>query len=392
MSSVSEKHSTKRHPTKTAGVYYRLREDGSRSYVIGYQDGPKWKWETVAGDYEDAKAERGRRLDKLSSGERVARWGKRKVADAGAEYLADAESGLKRGNEHRRQFVKEIVPAWGNRKLGSITPHDVITLDKKLRARGLSEATVANYLKPARGMFEFAVLNGGLGVSPFALVPRGRLSSCNKTREHREWTTAEVQRLIAKRYELDKRPESRSEYGLSVEMKVRTGARLGELLGGRYGDIDFEQGVWHINGQYTKDGRFVDYAKTAKGIRRVPLAPELVKKIAARKLRRGEGDGGYIHTTRAGGRPMPHTSFRRRGWHPAVRATGLTDGPKVTPHDARHAFASEMAYLGLSSEDVGDVLGHTSKSITEAIYTHAFNRDKREQRIREAMKEAMGNA
>jgi integrase len=87
---------------------------------------------------------------------------------------------------------------------------------------------------------------------------------------------------------------------------------------------------------------------------------------------------------------MPHTSFRRRGWHPAVEAAALTDGPKVTPHDARHAFASEMAYLGLDADDVKEVLGHTTRAITEAIYTHAFNRDKREQRIRQAMGEAMG--
>ena len=55
-----------------------------------------------------------------------------------------------------------------------------------------------------------------------------------------------------------------------------------------------------------------------------------------------------------------------------------------------NVFASEMADMGLSSEDVGDVPGHTSKSITEAIYTHAFNREQREARIRRAMGEAMG--
>ena len=49
----------------------------------------------------------------------------------------------------------------------------------------------------------------------------------------------------------------------------------------------------------------------------------------------------------------------------------------------RHAFASEMAYLGLDADDVMEVLGHTTRAITEAIYTHAFNRDKREARIRE---------
>lgn len=386
---MSAKHSTKRHPTKTPGVYYRLREDGSRSYCIGYQDGPKWTWEAIAGGYQDAVAARGRIVDKLNSGERVARWGNRKVADVGEEYLADAESGLKRGKEHRRQFERVIVAAWGNRKLGSITPHDIITLDRKLRRQGLSEATVANYLKPARGMFEYAVLNNGLAVSPFQLVPRGRLSSCNKTREHREWTTEDVQRLIGCRYELDGRPEARVAHGLTLETKVRTGVRLGELLGQRYGDIDFEAGVWKVSGQWTRDGRYADWTKTEKSLRRVPLAPELVRKIAARKLRRGEGDNGYVHSSWPGGKPMTHKTFRQ-GWNAAVNAAKLNGALKVTPHDARHAFASEMAYLGLDADDVKEVLGHTTKAVTETIYTHAFNRAKREERIRRAMGEAMG--
>ncbi|HET8874199.1 MAG TPA: hypothetical protein VFM83_10985 [Gaiellaceae bacterium] len=53
-------------------------------------------------------------------------------------------------------------------------------------------------------------------------------------------------------------------------------------------------------------------------------------------------------------------------------------------------FASETAYRGLASDDVSEVLGHTSPAITEKIYTHAFNRAEREERIRRAMGEAMG--
>jgi integrase len=56
----------------------------------------------------------------------------------------------------------------------------------------------------------------------------------------------------------------------------------------------------------------------------------------------------------------------------------------VTPHDARHAAASQLADSGMSSADVRDMLGHSSSSVTEGIYIHAFDRDKREQRIREA--------
>ncbi|HWL33889.1 MAG TPA: tyrosine-type recombinase/integrase [Gaiellaceae bacterium] len=85
-----------------------------------------------------------------------------------------------------------------------------------------------------------------------------------------------------------------------------------------------------------------------------------------------------------GGKPPAHGNFRRRGWDEAVAAAGLTDGPKVTPHDARHAFASMMAEFGLTSADVAEVMGHTTAGVTERIYTHAFNREAREERIRQA--------
>ncbi len=86
---------------------------------------------------------------------------------------------------------------------------------------------------------------------------------------------------------------------------------------------------------------------------------------------------------------MTHKTFRQ-AWNASVPAAKLDGGPRVTPHDARHAFASEMADLGLDSADVAEVMGHTTAGITERIYTHAFNRDKREQRIREAIGAAIG--
>jgi len=240
-------------------------------------------------------------------------------------------------------------------------------------------------MKPLRRIMEFAVLKGYREIDPFKQVPRNTLSSCNVTREHYEWTTADVLRLIEEGYALDARKNARADYGLAIEFKIRTGGRLGEVLGARYGDIDFEQGVWKISGQWTRDGERVEYTKTKKGLRRVPLAPQMVKKIAARKLHAGAGDDDYILASGKGGNPPSHTNFRRRGWNLAVKNAGLTDGPKVTPHDARQAFASEMADLGLDSSDVAEVMGHTTAGITERIYTHAFNREAREERVRQAM-------
>jgi len=52
---------------------------------------------------------------------------------------------------------------------------------------------------------------------------------------------------------------------------------------------------------------------------------------------------------------------------------------------ACHAFASQMASLGSTPGDVAEVLGHASPTITERIYVHAFDRAKREERVRQAM-------
>jgi integrase len=232
-------------------------------------------------------------------------------------------------------------------------------------------------------VFEYASLKYGLA-NPFRAVPRGRLATCTTTRQHREWTSEEILRLIEAGHALDARSTSRAEYGLLIEFLIRTGARLGEVLGCRYCDLDVGEGVWQVSGQWTRDRKRVAYGKTRKSLQRVPLAASMVNKLAAKKLAAGVGDDAYVFAG-ANGNPPSHTNFRRRGWNLAVANAGLTDGPKVTPHDARHAFASQMAELGLSSADVSEVLGHTNAGITERIYTHAFDRQACEQRIRQAM-------
>jgi hypothetical protein len=128
---------------------------------------------------------------------------------------------------------KYVLPEWGSWKLPEIGPGDCIRLDRKLR-ESVSEAAAGNYLKPARAVFAYAVGEEYIEISPFTKVPRGRLSSCNTKREHREWTTADVERLIRVAYERDEREvlaretdasgrTPQQEYGLAIELKLRLG-------------------------------------------------------------------------------------------------------------------------------------------------------------------------
>lgn len=166
---------------------------------------------------------------------------------------------------------------------------------------------------------------------------------------------------------------------------------MGELLGLQYHDLigDKRERVLLVRRQWTKDGR-VETPKTKKADRRVPLPEDLALKIRKRKLERGAGDEDFVFASPYTGRPPTPGNWRRRGWNEAVKAAKLTDGPRITPHDARHAFVSQAAELGLSSDDVAEIVGHTSSKVTEEIYRHAFNRDEREQRQREVMARMAG--
>ncbi len=63
-------------------------------------------------------------------------------------------------------------------------------------------------------------------------------------------------------------------------------------------------------------------------------------------------------------------------------------GIKLTPHDARHAYAS-LTLPNVPSHIVARVMGHTTADVTQRIYGHSFNRDKQDQQVRDALTAAM---
>jgi integrase len=356
----SQKGREVRHETRHRGISYRVNADGTRTYSVYYEPNRKLGKSpyVLAGTTEQqALARQAELRHKKARGERVILPSKRTVREVGEEWF-EAESPGWKGDyrrEMRRLLDREIYEEFGDDPVASIGPRDLIAFDRDLLARGLSESGAANVQKPLRGLLDHAVLAEDTPVNPYRQIPRGKVSSCNTKREHHEWTTEEVERFIRTAHEFDEREHARRAYGDQVELMVRCGLRLAEASGLRFSDIDRDSGVLHVRRQFTKRGQVVEYTKTKAGRRRVPLTEEHV-----------------------------------RAWNRVVAETGLklAEGVKVTPHSARHACASQLADLDLDSDDAAALLGHTSAKVTEGIYVHAFNRDAREQRIREAMRAA----
>jgi integrase len=299
----------------------------------------------------------------------------------------------------RRLLDREIYPEYGDHLVAAIDTREALAYDKKLLRRGLSESGAANVQKPLRGLLDHAVLTGDIAVNPYRQIPRGKLSSCNTKREHHESTTEEIERFIATAQEFDLRDAARRKYADQVEFMVRYGPRIAEASGIKPKDLEAvtkvkdgeEYTLYFVNicRQFTKRGEVVERVKTKSSARRIPITKDMYDKLRFRQSFYGLSDDDFLFADRPGGNPPSHSNFRRRAWNRIVKETGiqLKEGVRFTPHDARHACASQLGTV-LDSKDVAAVLGHSSAKTTESIYQHVFDRDKQDDRIRAAMEAA----
>lgn len=383
------KDPTRRWPTRHRGISYRLNRSLDRSYFVH----DRGKFVPAGATERAALAKQADLRAKRARGERVVVASRKTFSEVSEEWYVDAERRLRAGTtcDYRSYLDRVLLPRFGERGIGSIGPQDIVELVQELEAAGKSQSTIANTLKPLGGTLGHAVFKGLIAVNPMSQVPRGYRPSGNATREHREWTTAEIDRMIYEARKLDARSDARRSYALAIEVLLRTGLRLGECLGLRFGDIDFDKSVVNVRNSWTKDST-LGPVKTAASNRRVPITPDLLAQLASRSLHLDADPETFVFAGKKGENPPTQSNFRRRGWVPAVQAAGLTDGPRVTPHDSRHAFASQLADLDLTSSDLAPILGHRTAGITEAIYIHAFNRDEQEKKVRRAMTAAVSGA
>lgn len=136
----------------------------------------------------------------------------------------------------------------------------------------------------------------------------------------------------------------------AVRLLLLTGARRDEILGGRWSDFDAEGGTLRV----------VDHKTSRKrGPKLIVLgraALALLEKLAAERDAANE----WILPGRAG-----RLVGFARPWARIMRHARLSDR---RPHDCRRTFASVATELGYPEAVVGELLGHTPRTVT-AGYT-----------------------
>lgn len=272
-------------------------------------------------------------------------------------------------NAYRTMLNKYVLPEFGERNLRAIRAADLQRFLNMFAGTSSSQVTMA--LSCLRGVLGAAYADRILDQDPTLRLQKPVHS---KTKEKRALTKDERARI---EYVIATEPNS-----AYLAVLYYTGMRPGEARGLQWGDIDWEQGMIHVQ----RDLDFVTNSygalKTRAADRYIPLVPALREYLYPRR----ETDDVPV-VTPGNGKPISSTSATRL-WLTLMHASGLTepmpDGAvkysrndiraqlraTITPHALRHNFITMCWDMGMDVQLVAKIVGHSDINVTMAIYTH----------------------
>jgi integrase len=251
-----------------------------------------------------------------------------------------------------------VLPAFGDRPVGSIQQVDVRRFVSDMVANGSAPGTLRNARKVLRLVLATAEGSGAIRGNP-----------CNGVRVPASpradmifLSPGEVEALASA---IDPR------YSTLIRFAAYTGLRAGEIGALRVGRVDLVRGHVVVAESVTEVDRLglvFGEPKTYQW-RSVTLPAFLRDELAAHLAGRQVGPDDFVFPAPDGG-VLHHKAFYRRRFKPAVVAAGLP--PAMRFHDLRHTCASLCIALGAHPKAIQERLGHSSITVTLDRYGHLF--------------------
>ncbi len=250
-----------------------------------------------------------------------------------------------------------VLPYFGGRQLGSVTPTDVQGFVAHLEEKGLAASTIRQAYLLVAGLFSSALDSDLISRTPC----RG-IKLPPKSQTEMRFLNAEEVADVANAID--------DQYHALVLTAAYTGCRFGELAGLRLRRLDLlrrrltvVEALSDVQGQVS-----LAPPKTAAARRQVALPKFLSEELARHLAHWPSGSDEFVFTAPEGG-PLRRTNFRRRAWLPAVRASV---GEPFRFHDLRHTHAAMLIAQGEHPKVIQLRLGHSSIQVTLDTYGHLF--------------------
>lgn len=283
---------------------------------------------------------------------------------------------------------RRIVPHIGGVILQELRPRDVDMWLNALAKQGLARRTISN----ARIVLSLALK---YAVYPAELIPSNPCAGLSVPRSAPRSVIPRVIITPAILAELLKKYKAGHKYHIIILLAFHTGARISEVLGLTWDDVDFNTGRLAIVRQLIQHGKSTGFLfappKTRTSTRTICLDAHIIAALRVWRqyqtqnaLRLGgayqctyEDAAGVLRVvprietvpdeyrprplicTDAFGLPVRYTAFQqilqRRG---------------INAHSFRHTHATRLIEAGAKPVDVAARLGHADATITQNTYTH----------------------
>ena len=269
------------------------------------------------------------------------------------QYLPYVKSYKRSWDTDETMIRNHLVPALGDRAMGSLIPPDIARVVEAMRSRDYAAGTINRVLVLLRYGYTLALRWHIDGVDSNPAKELKNLKEDNKI--ERYLTPDQATRLLAA-----VRHSQNPMLAPIVAFLLFTGARKREALDAKWQDVDWGQKLWRI--PKTKSGK----------VRHVPLSSGALKLLRELK-EKSDPAIEHIFANPHTGRPFVSIFY---SWDTARTEAGL---PELRIHDLRHSFASFLVNAGRSLYEVQELLGHADIRTTSR-YAHLSR-----ERLREAV-------
>jgi len=270
-------------------------------------------------------------------------------------------------------------PRFGSTPIEEIKSIELSTLFLELRKT--HSASQVNHLRAAMSrVFQSALNHQIVEQNPVRRTKKLRTSEGDRTYSHKPWNLDECRQAMTVAVD--------TEMDLFIHLAILTGARMGEMMGLKWSDIDFNARSIHIQrtlvelrGSRSENGikgsPTFSPPKTAKSVRSLTFGKELTNALlrhrATQEALRSESGNKWIETdcvfTTSNGTPVWVSNFSAR-YRRFLKQNGLR---YVNVHSIRHSFAQNALELGINLSSISRALGHASLQITLDIYARDSN-------------------
>jgi integrase len=272
---------------------------------------------------------------------------------------------------YRAALTKWFLPTLKSRSLDRITISDIEHAMRQMRAAGLSDKSIRNYVGTVRALFNFAMdkRRRWTAHNPAAEIDLPRVPSYT---EIRYLTADEVWLLVEAA-----RPGAYQALDRAMCLTAAmTGARIGEIQALDWRSVDFVHARIRVRRTWDRKTKTFTTPKSRRSERAIPM-PDIVAGHLDRLYKQSErqGDGDLVFGDPVTGEPLGHRRMYER-LRAALRAAGLDE--TFGFHTLRHSYGTALAAKGVPMRTIQEWMGHRDIQTTQRYADYCPNPGERD--------------